>query len=102
MDFADVEMCIRDRGKLDVQLIDDNGDEIDKDATLNWIKKEGTDAVLWEPGCTYELPAVRVKNNGNLALKYKMCIRDSCGVSKVNKYHVLLKDKFFYFTLDFL
>lgn len=34
-------------GKLDVQLIDDNGDEIDENATLNWIKKEGTDAVLW-------------------------------------------------------
>ncbi len=70
-------------GKLDVQLIDDNGDEIDKDATLNWIKKEGTDAVLWEPGCTYELPAVRVKNNGNLALKYKIVINGLVGSAKL-------------------
>lgn len=70
-------------GKLDVQLIDDNGDEIDKDATLNWIKKEGTDAVLWEPGCTYELPAVRVKNNGNLALNYKIVINGLVGSAKL-------------------
>jgi predicted ribosomally synthesized peptide with SipW-like signal peptide len=70
-------------GKLDVQLIDDNGDEIDENATLNWIKKEGTDAVLWEPGCTYELPAVRVKNNGNLALKYKLVVNGLAGSAKL-------------------
>ena len=70
-------------GKLDVQLIDDNGNEIDENATLNWIKKEGTDAVLWEPGCTYELPAVRVKNNGNLALKYKIVINGLVGSAKL-------------------
>lgn len=70
-------------GKLDVQLIDDNGNEIDENATLNWIKKEGTDAVLWEPGCTYELPAVRVKNNGNLALKYKLVVNGLAGSAKL-------------------
>lgn len=41
--------------------------------TLNFVKSadapEGEE-VLWEPGCTYDLPDLRVKNNGNLALKY--------------------------------
>ncbi len=70
-------------GKLDVQLVDENGNEIDENATLNWIKKEGTDAVLWEPGCTYELPAVKVKNNGSLALKYKLVVNGLAGSAKL-------------------
>ena len=32
------------------------------------------DKILWEPGCTYELPALRISNNGNLKLKYKVQI----------------------------
>ena len=35
--------------------------------------EDGTLAtILWEPGCTYELQPVRVRNDGNLALKYKV------------------------------
>ena len=38
-------------------------------------KDDGTyETILWEPGCTYELPQLRVRNNGNLALKYKVAI----------------------------
>ena len=33
-----------------------------------------TDNILWEPGCTYKLPELRVINKGNLALKYKISI----------------------------
>ena len=43
------------------------------------------EAVLWEPGCTYELPAVYVKNNGNLALKYKVAITGINGSAKLNE-----------------
>ena len=60
-------------GKLDVQLVDAEGNDLEG-KTLEWVKAEGNDAVLWEPGCTYELPAVYVKNNGNLALKYKLAV----------------------------
>jgi len=44
--------------------------------TLNWVKAEGheNEQVLWEPGCTYELPELRIVNKGNLALKYKISI----------------------------
>ena len=38
-------------------------------------KDDGTyETILWEPGCTYQLPQLRVRNNGNLALKYKVAI----------------------------
>ena len=44
--------------------------------TLDFKKAEGGagEKILWEPGCTYELPKLRVVNNGNLALKYKVQI----------------------------
>ena len=34
------------------------------------IPAEGTQ-ILWEPGCTYYVPAVRVVNKGNLAVKFE-------------------------------
>jgi len=42
---------------------------------LNFVKAGNADEeVLWEPGATYKLPKLRVVNNGNLALKYKIVI----------------------------
>ena len=39
--------------------------------TLTWKKAAGgeNEAILWEPGCTYELPELRIVNKGSLALK---------------------------------
>jgi predicted ribosomally synthesized peptide with SipW-like signal peptide len=71
-------------GKLDVQLVDAEGNDLEG-KTLEWVKAEGTDAVLWEPGCTYELPAVYVKNNGNLALKYKLAVTGLDGDAELLK-----------------
>ena len=44
--------------------------------TLDFVKAEGAEneQILWEPGCTYKLPELRIVNNGNLALKYKIQI----------------------------
>ena len=58
--------------------------------TLEWQKKATADAeaeaqILWEPGCTYKLPELRVVNNGNLALKYKVVITGIQGDAKLNK-----------------
>ncbi len=74
-------------GKLDIAL------EM-KDASGNWISAEGKtldfvkaaagEQVLWEPGCTYTLPELRVVNNGNLALKYKVAITGINGSAKLN------------------
>ena len=76
-------------GNLDVAL------EM-KDASGNWVSAEGKtldfvkaadakgEAILWEPGCTYTLPELRVVNNGNLALKYKLVISGIRGDAELN------------------
>ena len=75
-------------GNLDVQLLDaTTGDSIEGE-TLQFKKAAGAtqgEQVLWEPGCTYELPAFKVKNNGNLALKYKIVISGIKGSAKLNE-----------------
>ncbi len=43
------------------------------------------ESVLWEPGCTYRLPELRIVNKGNLALKYKMVITGIAGDAKLNE-----------------
>ena len=77
-------------GNLDVAL------EM-KNESGNWVNAEGEtlefkkaagherEDVLWEPGCTYELPKLRVVNNGNLALKYKIQITGIQGDAKLNE-----------------
>ena len=42
--------------------------------TLNFAKAAGgeSQAILWEPGAEYKLPELRVVNNGNLNIKYKV------------------------------
>ena len=56
--------------------------------TLSWKKAAGApdnEQVLWEPGCTYELPELRIVNKGNLALKYKIQITGIQGDAKLNE-----------------
>ena len=74
-------------GNLDIEIQDENGNAI---KNLAWKTQEGTafdeeQNPLWEPGCTYELPAVYVKNNGKLALKYKVAITGINGSAKLNE-----------------
>ena len=76
-------------GNLDVALEMKDGD--------NWVSAEGktltfktkdnraADQILWEPGCPYELPQLRVVNKGNLALKYKIQITGIQGDAKLNE-----------------
>ena len=73
-------------GKLDVALEMKEGDSwvSAEGKTLNWVKAAAGEQVLWEPGCTYELPALRIRNNGNLALKYKVAITGINGSAKLN------------------
>ena len=62
-------------GKLDVVLeMNIGGEWVDANGkTLPFlvageIPAEGTE-ILWEPGCTYRVPELRVRNNGNLSLQ---------------------------------
>ena len=76
-------------GKLDVELqYNNNGNwENAEGKTLDFQKAKGAEneAILWEPGCTYELPELRVVNNGNLALKYKIKVTGIKGDEKLNE-----------------
>ena len=72
-------------GTLDVQLLDEQGSSLEGQ-TLSWKKAAGheNEAVLWEPGCTYELQPIVIKNAGNLALKYKIVISGIQGDAALN------------------
>ena len=77
-------------GNLDVVLEMQNADGKWVSAegkTLDFVKAADAkgEAILWEPGCTYELPALRIRNNGNLALKYKVAITGINGIAKLNE-----------------
>ena len=83
-------------GNLDVQLQyatawDENGNVTSwadaQGRQLEFKKAAGAEneAILWEPGCTYELPELRVVNKGNLALKYKVAITGINGSAKLNE-----------------
>jgi predicted ribosomally synthesized peptide with SipW-like signal peptide len=53
--------------------------------TLNFMTADNRAEILWEPGCTYALPLLRVVNKGNLALKYKIMITGIKGNAKLNE-----------------
>ncbi len=77
-------------GNLDVALEMQNADGKWVSAegkTLDFVKAADAkgEAILWEPGCTYTLPALRIRNNGNLALKYKVIITGINGSAKLNE-----------------
>ena len=56
-----------------------------KTLTFKTTDNRAADQILWEPGCTYELPQLRVVNKGNLALKYKIQINGIQGDAKLNE-----------------
>ena len=76
-------------GTLDIGLemktgVDDQGNSTWENAegkTLAWKKAAGheNDEVLWEPGCTYELPTLKITNKGNLGLQFKILINNITG-----------------------
>lgn len=74
--------------KVDLEMQKPDGSWVSaKGQTLEFKKATNAPAdekVLWEPGCTYELPKLRVINNGNLALKYTIEITGINGDAKLN------------------
>ena len=74
-------------GNLKVDIIGENSDShVEK---LNFKKAATTDAdagaeILWEPGVTFHTEGFRIKNDGNLALKWKMVVnKDSASTGVV-------------------
>ena len=83
-------------GKLDVELQYAKAWDAETGAPTEWADAEGsllnfrtadgrTENILWEPGCTYQLPELRLVNHGTLALKYKIVISGIAGDATLNE-----------------
>ena len=98
-DSASVSVSKIEAGKLDIDVFyadtadgseGSNWTLLTKDSDpLSFLRKDGEKLVqdkdiLWEPNCTYSLPALKIVNNGNLALKYKVLITGIQGNSELN------------------
>ncbi len=72
-------------GNLDIVLEYWDGDswEDAEKTELNFIAKDGNKNILWEPGCTYELPKIRVRNVGNLNARVILKINGIRGDEKL-------------------
>ena len=71
-------------GLLDVQLVNENGTDL-TGTELTWKTADSrATPIYWEPGCTYDIQSVYVKNNGDLALKYKIAITGINGDAVLN------------------
>lgn len=92
-------------GKLDVALEMKEGDGwvSAEGKTLSFLKMnaEGElvadENVLWEPGCTYKLPLLRIVNNSNVAIKYTVMFNGATGdtVVQVEKGTLIINGGFF-------
>ena len=79
-------------GNLKVSLVDKNGDDL-TGKTIRWTRKaasgKGTETIdenglpLWEPGATYRTEQFYIRNDGNLALKYKVSVNGFEGDTKL-------------------
>ena len=82
-------------GNLDIELQYATAWDGTTGAPTDWADAEGqtltfktkdnraTDKILWEPGCRYVLPELRIVNKGNLALKYKITVNGVTGDAKL-------------------
>ena len=68
-------------GTLKVDIVDKNGDTlVGAEKFLKFIDMNGSENILWEPGVTFRTQEFKIKNGGNLALKWKMSVNG--GITK--------------------
>ena len=73
-------------GTLKVGLYKNEGcTETAEGQTLKFKTADDREEILWEPGCTYALEDVYIKNEGNLALDYTVVIAGIGGDTGLNK-----------------
>ena len=75
-------------GNLDVDIVDGNGDSLDG-KTLNFVNKENQSNILWEPGVTFHTEGFRIKNGGNLALKWKAVVNKGTTAANEGNFDLL-------------
>ncbi len=86
-DSKSVGCSVIQSGTLEVVLEYWDGDswENAEGAKLDFVKATGgkDQAVYWEPGCTYELPKIRVRNEGNLTAYFVLRLAGVTGDEKL-------------------
>ena len=71
-------------GNLKVDIVDaTNIAKSLKGDTLKFTDVNNSTDILWEPGVTFNTPAFKIKNAGNLALKYKLTLNGVTGDQKL-------------------
>ena len=65
-------------GTLKIDIVDENGVSV-KGKSMSFVNKEGSSDILWEPGATFKTTGFKIKNIGNLALKYKLALNGITG-----------------------
>ena len=68
--------------KVDIVKADDETTSL-KGRNMSFVNKDGSADILWEPGVTFKTPAFKIKNAGNLALKYKLTLNGVTGDSEL-------------------
>ena len=68
-------------GNLDVELVGEDGEPLE--GALKWKAHDNRETILWEPGCEYKTQGFRIKNNGNLALKYTIALNGVVGDARL-------------------
>ena len=69
-------------GKLKVDIVDATDSSVSlKNGTINFVNVTGSADILWEPGATFKTTGFKIKNDGDLALKYKLALNGITGDS---------------------
>ena len=72
-DTASTGNTVIQSGSLKVDIVDDSGASLEGQA-LAFQNVNGETDILWEPGVTFRTQAFKIKNAGNLALKYRLVL----------------------------
>ena len=72
-------------GNLDITLEYFDGENwVDAEGkVIPFVAADGREDILWEPGCTYEMAPIRVRNEGNLNAKVLILFNDITGDEKL-------------------
>ena len=82
-------------GNLKVDIVDatNTADSLTAEGKeLKFQNKEGNNIILWEPGVTFLTQGFKIKNGGNLALKWKMAINKENAVNSKVAGSTIAKD----------
>ena len=70
-------------GTLKVDIVKASDNSSIKGKSMSFVNKDGSADILWEPGVTFKTDGFKIKNDGNLALKYKLQLNGINGSSKL-------------------